>query len=208
MTLISAPTRLHSRDPALWSITSLGVSIRVGGLSYCAYWRSKVTVQTGLLMSVVAIFDMVFFLAGVSKASVSNTLTSLSFRHVSPLERASPTCVTRFQSPNERFLSSHLLFNTPMNKLYLNTLLSILNSRVGWKYSTSSVTQRNDGLSTFRAEPNFQATGAEAQDTQITKVNILIYWSDCMAQIYLEEFKHKTIDAGDFYWCRVLEMWG
>ncbi|KAI0771212.1 hypothetical protein BD413DRAFT_65230 [Trametes elegans] len=38
----------------------------------------------------------------------------------------------------------HLLFNLPLSKLYTNSLMSSLNSRQGWQYDTSGISQGRD----------------------------------------------------------------
>ncbi|KAF5363958.1 hypothetical protein D9756_001040 [Leucocoprinus leucothites] len=62
----------------------------------------RITVQTGLLTSIVAIVNMVVFIVD-------------------------PT-------------GTHLIFNTPLSKLYSISLLSSLNSRGGWKFNQFGVT--------------------------------------------------------------------
>ncbi|KIM43041.1 hypothetical protein M413DRAFT_26246 [Hebeloma cylindrosporum] len=59
----------------------------------------SVTVQTGLITSLVATLDLIFYLAN-------------------------PT-------------GTHLMFNFPLCKLYTNSLMSSLNSRRGWRYTSS-----------------------------------------------------------------------
>lgn len=46
----------------------------------------------------------------------------------------------------ETYLSSHLIFNFPLCKLYTNSLMSSLNSRKGWKYSSTSEPSERQGV--------------------------------------------------------------
>lgn len=45
--------------------------------------------------------------------------------------------------PSYPLFNSHLAFNFPLSKLYTNSLLSSLNARGGWAYSSSSQPERS-----------------------------------------------------------------
>ena len=79
----------------------------------------QVTVQTGAITAVCAIVDLIVYL-------VDNTGTYVL------------RCRISRQLLISNNISSHLIFNVPLSKLYTNSLMSSLNARGGWKFAQSS----------------------------------------------------------------------
>ncbi|KAJ4491521.1 hypothetical protein C8J55DRAFT_557094 [Lentinula edodes] len=110
-----------------------------------------VTVQTGLLTSLCAILDLIFFLCD-------------------------PT-------------GTHLIFNFPLAKLYTNSVMSSLNSRGGWNYSTISGSGKL-GYST----PNIITTGDGDVGADISRRNMPLPESPSRIYVHVESHELRDID--------------
>ena len=84
-----------------------------------------------MITAVCAIVDLILFLATVSPVTFHG-LIALTITQSSGL---------------------HLVFNLPLSKLYTNSLMSSLNSRKGWNYSTGVAHSSSEQASRFVAAP-------------------------------------------------------
>lgn len=110
------------------------------------YESYSVTVQTGMITAICAIIDLVLFLASVSSGqTVCGSKDLLTFTPTQPS-------------------GLHLIFNLPLSKLYTNSLMSSLNSRMGWKYSTGVARSTSAQESRFVAAPGGGARSTNAID--------------------------------------------
>ncbi|KAJ3893765.1 hypothetical protein GG344DRAFT_42599 [Lentinula edodes] len=114
----------------------------------------RLTVQTGLLTSLCAILDLIFFLCDVS--------------------------FTAFR---------HLIFNFPLAKLYTNSVMSSLNSRGAWNYSTISGSSKL-GDST----PNIITTGDVGADISRRVSNMAPPVSPSRIYVHVESHELRDID--------------
>ncbi|KAJ3932506.1 MAG: hypothetical protein NXY57DRAFT_894040, partial [Lentinula lateritia] len=111
----------------------------------------RLTVQTGLLTSLCAILDLIFFLCD-------------------------PT-------------GTHLIFNFPLAKLYTNSVMSSLNSRGAWNYSTISGSSKL-GDST----PNIITTGDVGADISRRVSNMAPPVSPSRIYVHVESHELRDID--------------
>ncbi|KAH7870873.1 uncharacterized protein C8R40DRAFT_1055677, partial [Lentinula edodes] len=114
----------------------------------------RLTVQTGLLTSLCAILDLIFFLCDVS--------------------------FTAFR---------HLIFNFPLAKLYTNSVMSSLNSRGAWNYSTIAGSGKL-GDST----PNVITTGDIGADISRRVSNMAPPVSPSRIYVHVESHELRDID--------------